>query len=67
MGDSVFIEFAEKVWLPWSRENELTYKDDEYFINPFREFFGKKTFAEISPLLIENINTFVAMESASAR
>jgi site-specific recombinase XerD len=53
VGDSVFIEFAEKVWLPWSRENKLTYKDDEYFIQPFREFFGKKTFAEISPLLIE--------------
>jgi len=53
VGDSVFIEFAEKVWLPWSRENELTYKDDEYFINPFREFFGKKNIAEISPLLIE--------------
>jgi integrase len=53
MGDSVFIEFAEKVWLPWSRENKLSHKDDEYFIKAFREFFGKKTFAEISPLLIE--------------
>lgn len=53
MGDSIFIEFAEKVWLPWSRENKLSYKDDEYFIEAFREFFGKRTFAEISPLLIE--------------
>ena len=52
-GDSIFIEFAEKVWLPWSRDNKLSYKDDEYFIEAFREFFGKRTFAEISPLLIE--------------
>ena len=53
MGDSVFIEFAEEVWLPWSRENKSSYKDDEYFTEAFREFFGKRTFAEISPLLIE--------------
>src|SRR5262245_34228161 len=53
MGDSGFIEFAEDVWLPWSRENKSSYKDDEYFIEAFREFFGKRTFAEISPLLIE--------------
>jgi integrase len=52
-GDSIFIEFAEGVWLPWSRENKLSYKDDEYFIEAFREFFGKRRFAEISPLLIE--------------
>ncbi len=52
-GDSVFIEFAEKVWLPWSRENKLSHQDDTYFFKAFREFFGKKTFAEISPLLIE--------------
>jgi hypothetical protein len=53
VGDSIFIEFAENVWLPWSREHKLSHKDDEYFIKPFRQFFGKKTFAEISPLLIE--------------
>jgi site-specific recombinase XerD len=52
-GRSVFIEFAEKVWLPWSGEHKRSHRDDTYFIEAFREFFGQKTFAEISPLLIE--------------
>jgi integrase len=49
---SSFIEYAEKVFLPWAKENKLS-KDDPYLLGPIKAFFGKLTFEEISPLLIE--------------
>src|SRR5688572_25972609 len=49
---SSFIEYAEKVYLPWAKENKLS-KDDQYLLVPIKSFFGKLTFDEISPLLIE--------------
>jgi integrase len=51
--ETVFIEFAEKVWLQWSREHKRSWRSDECHFKTFRAFFGQKTFAEISPLLIE--------------
>ena len=46
-------EFIENVYLPWARLNKRRPINDELYCKTFREFFGKKTFAQISPLLIE--------------
>ncbi len=50
---TVFIDFAEKVWLKWSREHKKSWKEDVRNLTTFRRFFGKRTFAEISSMLIE--------------
>jgi integrase len=51
-GATPFVEYAEAVYLPWAKENKRS-KNDQYFIKPIKEFFKRKTFAEISALLIE--------------
>jgi integrase len=51
-GTACFVEYAEKDYLQWARENKRS-NSDQYFLKPIREFFKRKTFAEISPLLIE--------------
>lgn len=55
-GSAVFIEFAEKVYLPWSKENKRS-TSDQYYIDVFRAFFKRKTFAEISSMLIEKFKS----------
>ncbi len=54
-GNHDFLKFVEEVYLPWSRENKRSWYDDELFANVLRESeqFKGKTFAQISPLLIE--------------
>ena len=51
-GTTPFVKYAEEVYLPWAKENKRS-KNDQYFIKPIKEFFKRKTFAEISALLIE--------------
>lgn len=55
-GSAIFIEFAEKVYLPWSEENKRS-DSDRYHIEVFKSFFKRKTFAEISPMLIEKFKS----------
>lgn len=55
-GSAVFIDFFEKVYLPWSEENKRS-KGDKYYLDVFRRFFKRKTFAEISPMLIEKFKS----------
>src|SRR5215216_5144723 len=50
-GSSVFIDFAESVYLPWSKENKRS-TSDQYHIEVFKALFKRKTFAEMSPMLI---------------
>jgi integrase len=54
-GEQDFIKFVDEVYLPWSRENKRSWYDDKLFANVIREskHFKGKTFAQISPLLIE--------------
>jgi integrase len=52
-GTTGFIAFAEQVWLPWSRAHKRSARCDETHLKIFRAFFGKKTFSEITPLLLE--------------
>jgi integrase len=55
-GSAIFIEFAEKIYLPWSKENKRS-TNDQYHIKTFKAFFKRKTFAEISPMLIESFKS----------
>ena len=54
-GGHDFMKFVEEVFLPWSKENKRSWYDDQLFANVIRESkqFRGKTFAQISPLLIE--------------
>ena len=47
------VEFAKKVWLPWSRDHKRSYAADTTHFKVFKEYFGKKSFAEISPIIVE--------------
>jgi integrase len=50
---SGFVEYAEKVFLEWSKENKRSWTDDVYHIKMFRAYFGNKSFDEITPMLVE--------------
>ena len=52
-GSGSLIEFAEKVFLPWSREHKRSWKDDEYHIETFKNHFRSKCFQDVTPMLIE--------------
>ena len=52
-GEGVFMEYVENVFLPWSRENKRSWRDDRYHVEVFRAYFGTKRFSEITPLLLE--------------
>jgi integrase len=48
-----FSDFVEKVFLPWSRSNKRTFRDDVLNGRVLCGYFGSKSFIQISPLLIE--------------
>jgi integrase len=52
--DNVMLaEFIDSVYLPWARLNKRHPRNDEMHCKAIKEFFGKKTFAQLSPMLIE--------------
>ena len=53
LGSEKLADFIEKVFLPWAKANKRSWKHDEFRCQTIREYFGGKTFREISPLLIE--------------
>ncbi|HEY9285899.1 MAG TPA: site-specific integrase [Pyrinomonadaceae bacterium] len=52
-GEDDFMEFVEKNFLPWSRANKRSWYDDELWARAVAPWFKGKTFAQISPLLVE--------------
>jgi integrase len=53
LGSEKLADFIEKIFLPWSKANKRSWKHDEFRARTICEFFGGKTFREISPLLVE--------------
>ena len=53
LGSEKLADFIEKVFVPWSKANKRSWKHDEFRARTIREYFGGKTFREISPLLVE--------------
>ena len=52
-GERELVDFVEKAYLPWSRENKRTWRNDVYNAPVICEWFKGKTFAQVSPLLVE--------------
>jgi integrase len=52
-GDVKLSEFIENVYLPWARLNKRHPRNDVLHCKVICEYFKDKTFAQISPLLIE--------------
>lgn len=52
-GEGNFMEFVEQVFLPWSRANKRSWYDDQIWARTVAPWFKGKTFAQLSPLLVE--------------
>src|SRR5262249_41752488 len=46
-------DFVDKVYLPWSKTNKRSYRNDVYRVKPIEAFFKKMRMCDISPFLIE--------------
>jgi len=53
LGSDRLADFIEKDFLPWSKANKRSWRHDEFRPRTICEYFGGKTFREISPLLVE--------------
>lgn len=51
-GTASFMEYAEKVYLPWSKEYKRS-TSEQYHMETFKAYFADKSFREITPMLIE--------------
>jgi hypothetical protein len=52
-GTDRLADFIDTVFLPWSKLNKRSWRDDAYTATILKEYFGGKTFREITPMLIE--------------
>ena len=52
-GTELLSDFVDQTYLPWARLNKRRPANDELHCKVICEFFAGKTFAQISPLLIE--------------
>ena len=52
-GETLFSEFVEKSYIPWTKGNKRSWRIDICRLKPLVAFFGKKRLCEISPFLIE--------------
>src|SRR5262249_19344181 len=47
------VQYAQETYLPWARENKKSSRDDELHIKTLKEFFGDKSFPEITRMLVK--------------
>ena len=52
-GSTRMIDFINEIYLPWSRANKRSCRDDELNCRVLSDYFGGKSFTQISPLVIE--------------
>jgi len=52
-GEGSFIEYAEQVFLPWSKANKRSWKTDAINVEVLKQYFEGKSFREITPMAIE--------------
>jgi integrase len=52
-GKTRLMDFVTEDFLPWSKKNKKSWRDDVYRTKPIIEFFKDKTFREITPSLVE--------------
>lgn len=46
-------EFANETFLPWSKANKRSWRDDQYRLKPIIAHFGSKKMSDITPFAIE--------------
>ncbi|MDQ3651545.1 MAG: site-specific integrase [Acidobacteriota bacterium] len=56
-GTEELADFIEKVFLPWSKTNKRSWQNDHYNAPTLIDYFGSKTFREVSPMLIEKFKS----------
>src|SRR5690348_9457073 len=52
-GEILFSDFVEKSYVPWTKANKRSWKDDLCRLKPLLACFGKKRLGEITPFLVE--------------
>ncbi|HST51979.1 MAG TPA: tyrosine-type recombinase/integrase [Pyrinomonadaceae bacterium] len=52
-----FADFVDNVYIPWTRENNRSYKDDGQRAARLKEFFGHRAIRDITPMLIEKFKS----------
>jgi integrase-like protein len=52
-GKKLFSEFVDETFLPWSRANKRSYREDEQRSVTLKDFFGEKHLRDIKPMMIE--------------
>ncbi len=52
-GERDFVDFVEKEYAPWARENKRSWRNESYCVPAVKEYFRGRTLAQISPLLVE--------------
>jgi integrase len=52
-GKKLFSEFVDETFLPWSRANKRSYREDEQRSVTLKDFFGGKHLRDIRPMMIE--------------
>ncbi len=53
LGSERLADFISKTFLPWSKANKRSWRHDAFRARTICDYFGTKTFREMSPLLIE--------------
>ena len=52
-GKKLFSEFVDETFLPWSKANKRSYREDEQRSVTLKDFFGEKHLRDIKPMMIE--------------
>ena len=52
-GTALLSEFLDEVYLPWSKTNKKSWRDDAYMLPMLKQYFEGKTLREISAQLVE--------------
>jgi integrase len=52
-GTALLSEFLDEVYLPWSKANKKSWRDDVYMLPMLKQYFQGKTLREISAQLVE--------------
>ncbi len=52
-GKKLFSEFVDESFLPWSRANKRSHREDEQRSVTLKDFFGEKHLRDIKPMMIE--------------
>jgi hypothetical protein len=52
-GAHCLAQFAKDIYLPWAKDTKLSWKSDASHVQVICDYFGKRSFREITPMLVE--------------